>query len=193
MVGITGASGSPIAQAVVDKLLERSVRVAAIASGPAKMVWREEMGESFGTALERWAESEGFRSYSNGDFLSPIASGTYPTRGMAVVPCSMGTVAAISVGMADNLIRRSADVCLKERRPLVLVPRETPLTAIQLENMAKLARVGAVVLPPEPAFYLHPGSLADVVDFVAERTLMALGVTDSLPDRFRYDGMDGGY
>ena len=107
---------------------------------------------------------------------------------MAVVPCSMGTIAAIAHGLADNLLRRAADVCLKERRPLVLVPRETPLSAIHLENMAALARLGATVLPPLPAFYLRPRSIDDVVDFVAERTLMALGLTDALPGDMRYEG-----
>ena len=93
------------------------------------MVWREEMDESFGAALERWADSGGFTHYASGDLAAPIASGTFPVRGMAIVPCSMATAAAVAHGFADNLIRRAADVTLKERRPLVMVPRESERAA----------------------------------------------------------------
>ena len=103
----------------------------------------------------------------------------------------MATVAAIAHGLSDNLIRRAADVCIKERRPLVLVPRETPLNAIHLENMASLARLGVTILPPEPPFYLRPQSIDEVVEFVAQRTLLALGVIEALPQGMRYEGPDG--
>jgi 4-hydroxy-3-polyprenylbenzoate decarboxylase len=186
IVGITGASGSRLAESLIDKLLNLLIPVIAIASSPAKMVWQSEMTESFGATIERWSSSSYFKLHSNGDFLAPISSGTFPTRGMAIVPCSMATTAAISIGLADNLIRRSADVCLKERRPLVLVPRESPLTAIHLENMTKLANLGAVILPPEPAFYLHPKSVDEVIDFISERAIYALGITDVLPDNLQY-------
>jgi 4-hydroxy-3-polyprenylbenzoate decarboxylase len=119
---------------------------------------------------------------------APIASGTFPTLGMVVVPCSMATVAAIAHGLSDNLLRRAADVCLKERRPLVLVPRETPLNAIHLENMASLARLGVAILPPEPPFYLKPQTISDVVDFVVQRVLSALGVIEALPESMQYEG-----
>jgi 4-hydroxy-3-polyprenylbenzoate decarboxylase len=188
VVGISGASGAVLARATIDRLLAMELPVIATASAAARMVWREEMDESFGEALERWVDSGDFTYYAIGDLAAPIASGTFPSLGMAVVPCSMGTVAAIAHGLADNLLRRAADVCLKERRRLVLVPRETPLSAIHLENMATLARLGATVLPPLPAFYLRPRSIDDVVDFVAERTLMALGLTDALPGDMRYEG-----
>ena len=107
---------------------------------------------------------------------------------MAVVPCSMATLAAIAHGLADNLVRRAADVCIKERRPLVLVPRETPLNAIHLENMASLARLGVTILSPEPAFYLRPKTIDDVVDFIVQRTIMALGLSDVLPPEMQYTG-----
>ncbi len=180
-----------MAQSLIERLLELSTPVVAIASSAARMVWQEEMAESFGVVLERWRENSGFSFYSNGDFLAPIASGTYPTRGMAIMPCSMATLAAIAIGMANNLVRRAADVCLKERRPLVIVPRETPLTVIQLENMTKMASLGAIIVPPEPAFYLHPSDISDVVDFVVERTILALGITEALPERFQYRGIEG--
>ena len=186
IVGITGASGSRLAESLIDRLLNLSIPVVAIASSPARMVWQSEMSESFGATIERWSSSQYFKLYSNGDFLAPISSGTFPTRGMAIVPCSMATTAAISIGLADNLIRRSADVCLKERRPLVLVPRESPLTAIHLENMAKLANLGAMILPPEPAFYLHPKSVEEVIDFVSERVLYGLGIIDVLREDLQY-------
>jgi 4-hydroxy-3-polyprenylbenzoate decarboxylase len=100
----------------------------------------------------------------------------------------MATVAAVSHGFSDNLIRRAADVCLKERRPLVLVPRETPLNAIHLDNMASLARLGVTILPPEPPFYLKPESMQDIADFVANRVMNALGLSDALPEDMRYSG-----
>ncbi|MDE2717963.1 MAG: UbiX family flavin prenyltransferase [Chloroflexota bacterium] len=105
---------------------------------------------------------------------------------MVVTPCSMATVAAISSGFADNLLRRAADVTLKERRPLVIVPRETPLTETHLENMARLARQGVVVLPPHPPFYLGDGSIRHTVDFIVERTMVALGLTDRMPQGMTY-------
>ena len=188
VIGITGASGSALARATIEELLSLGASVIATASSAARMVWQEEMDESFGVALERWSDSGDFTYYATGDLKASIASGTFPTRGMAVVPCSMATVAAIAHGLADNLLRRAADVCLKERRPLVLVPRETPLSAIHLENMASLARHGVTILPPEPAFYLKPQTIDEVVDFIVQRTLVAIGIIDDLPESMRYDG-----
>ena len=192
IVGITGASGAAIARATIDRLLDAGQSVVASASPAARMVWRQEVDESFGHAIERWDDVGDFTYYPSGDLTAPIASGTFPARGMAIVPASMSTVAAIAHGLADNLIRRAADVCLKERRPIVLVPRETPLTATHLDNLAALARAGATVLPPHPAFYLDQRTIDDVVDFVAGRTLVALGVLDALPEHMRYDGPEGG-
>jgi 4-hydroxy-3-polyprenylbenzoate decarboxylase len=113
-----------------------------------------------------------------------MASGSNPGDGMAICPCTMGTLGAIAGGLADNLIERAADVMLKEKRPLVLVPRETPLSAIHLENMLKLARAGAVILPPSPGFYAHPRSVADLVDFVVARVLDHLQVPNALVARW---------
>ena len=192
VVGISGASGSLLASATIDQLLSNGLPVIATASSAARMVWEEEMEESFGVAIERWSDSGAFTYYAIGDLRAPIASGTFPTQGMAVVPCSMATVGAIAHGVSDNLIRRAADVCLKERRPLVLVPRETPLNAIHLDNMAALARLGVTILPPEPPFYLRPQTLDDLVGFVAQRTLAALGVIEALPQHMRYEGPNAG-
>ena len=186
VVGITGASGSLLARAAIDVLLDMRVPVIASASSAARMVWREEMDESFGAALERWEDGGDFTHYPSGDLAAPIASGTFPVRGMAIVPCSMATAAAVAHGFADNLIRRAADVTLKERRPLVMVPRESPLSALHLENLATAARLGAAVIPPEPAFYLEQETMGDVAAFVTQRVLLALGVIDALPEEMQY-------
>ena len=188
VVGISGASGSAIASRLIDALLAMNAPVIATASSAARMVWQQEMDRSFGEALEQWQSAGDFTYYPPGDLAAPIASGTFAAHGMAIVPCSMSTVAAIAHGFSDNLIRRAADVCIKERRPLTLVPRETPLSAIHLENMASLARLGITILPPEPPFYLKPQSLDDVVDFVVNRALASLGLIDALPDSMRYEG-----
>ena len=188
IVGITGGSGSILAQSIIDHLLLKDISVIVVASGAARMVWQEEMEESWGEALERWGEYDHFTHYPNGYIGAPIASGTYPTAGMVIVPCSMTTLSAISHGFADNLIRRAADVCLKERKPLVLMPRETPLNTIHLDNMASLSRMGVTVLPPVPAFYLKPKSIEDVVVFLANRALDALNVIETLPECLIYKG-----
>ena len=192
VIGMTGASGAALAGSTIDLLLATERPVIATASSAARMVWREEMGESFGAALERWVDSGDFTYYAVGDLTAPIASGTFQTAGMAIVPCSMGTAAAVAQGLSDNLLRRAADVCLKERRPLVLVPRETPLSAIHLENLARLARLGAAVVPPMPAFYLKQRSIDDLVDFISHRVLLGLGLVDSLPNSMQYRASEQG-
>ena len=188
VVGISGASGSILAKETVDELLRREVPIVLVCSNDARLVWQEEMDDPFNETLIRWREDPHFTHYSIGDMRAPIASGTYPTHGMVVVPCSMGSIAAISHGLASNLLLRAADVCLKERRKLVVVPRETPLHAVHLENMLTLARMGVVVLPPEPAFYLKPDGVQDIVRFVVGRILVALGIDESLDEGFQYTG-----
>ena len=134
---------------------------------------------------ERFGARDGqLTVFGREDWMAPVASGSNPADAMAICPCTMGTLAAIAGGLADNLIERAADVMLKERRPLVLVPRETPLSAIHLENMLKLARAGAVILPPAPGFYDRPASIADLVDFVVARVLDQLGVPHALGPRW---------
>ena len=188
VVGMTGASGAELGRAMVDRLLSISIPVVLTVSGAARVVWRQEVDESFGVTLERWSDMPGFSYHSAGDIQAPIASGTYPTLGMVIVPCSMATIAAVSHGLADNLVRRAADVCIKERRPLVVVPRESPLSVIHLDNMASLARLGVTVLPPEPAFYLRQSTVDDVIAFVVERVVVALGIEPKLPADMRYQG-----
>ena len=188
IVGISGASGSILAKETVDELLRRDLPMALVCSNDARLVWQEEMEEPFGETLSQWREHPRFTHYAIGDMRAPIASGTYPIHGMVAVPCSVASIAAMANGMAGNLLLRAADVCLKERRRLVVVPRETPLHAIHLENMLTLARMGVVVLPPEPAFYLKPSGMGDVVRFVVGRIMVALGIDESLEEGLQYTG-----
>ncbi|MCH7737659.1 MAG: UbiX family flavin prenyltransferase [Chloroflexi bacterium] len=188
VVGITGASGSVMARATVDELLRRDIPTVALCSNPGRMVWQEEMGENFADTLVEWQEHPAFVHYPINDLRAPVASGTYPTAGMVIVPASMNSIASLAGGLSGNLLLRSADVCLKERRPLVLVPRETPLHSIHLENMLTLSRMGAVVIPPEPAFYLKPKGIGDIVDFVVARIFVALGLDQAMPEGMQYQG-----
>lgn len=186
IVGISGASGSVLARRTVDELLRREIPTIGVCSNGGKLVWQDELGVSFNDTLAEWREHPQFTAYSINDLRAPIASGTFATSGMVVVPCSMNSVASIAHGLSNNLLLRAADVCLKENRRLVLVPRETPLHSIHLENMLTLSRIGATILPPEPAFYLHPQGIDDIVRFVVGRVLVALGVADELPIDLQY-------
>jgi 4-hydroxy-3-polyprenylbenzoate decarboxylase len=186
VVGITGASGSVLARSTVEELLRRDVPTVVVCTNSARLVWQDELGGSFNDSLAEWREHPRLTYYPINDLRAPIASGTYPTAGMVVVPASMNSIAAIAHGLASNLVLRAADVCLKERRRLVLVPRETPLQSIHLENMLTLSRVGAVILPPEPAFYLHPRGIDDLVRFVVGRIMVALGIDEALEKDLQY-------
>ena len=188
VVGMSGASGSIIASRLIDALIKLDVKVVLIASHASRIVWKQEMEESFGEFLERIMETGRVKNFHIGDIQAPMASGTYPIRGMVIVPCSMATVAALSMGLADNLLRRAADVCFKERRPITIIPRETPLSQLHLENLSKLASMGANIIPPQPAFYLKPKSVDDIVEFLVQRVLVASGINDVLPYDMRYNG-----
>ena len=148
IVGISGASGSVLARSTVDELLARDIPTIVVCTNAARLVWQEELDVPFGETLSEWQEQPHFAQYAIGDLRAPIASGTFATAGMAIVPCSMNSIASIAHGMANNLLLRAADVCLKERRRLVVVPRETPLHSTHLENMLSLSRAGGVILPP---------------------------------------------
>ncbi len=185
-MGITGASGAVMARSTVDSLLARDIPTVALCSNAARMVWLEELDCSFNETLVEWQEHPAFSHYAINDLRAPIASGTHPAAGMVIVPASMNSVASLANGLSGNLLLRAADVCLKERRPLVLVPRETPLHSIHLENMLALSRMGAVILPPDPAFYLKPVTVDDIVNFVVSRVMVALGIDETLPVDLQY-------
>ena len=186
IVAMSGASGAILASKTIDALMDQGVHVSAIASGPFRMVWNQEMAESFGERIEKWSDFPHFTMYAPGDVAAPIASGSYPIDGMIIVPSSMSTVASIRNGITDNLIKRAADVCLKEGRKLVIVPRETPLNAIHLENMGYLARLGVTILPADPAFYLGIKTIEESAEITAQRGLLSLQVISELPERIRY-------
>ena len=192
-VAFTGASGLPYGLRLLECLIEARARVYLLYSPAAQVVARQELELTLPTQpaaaaayfAERYrAEPGQLTVFGREDWMSPVASGSNPADAMAVCPCSMGTLGALAAGMADNLIERAADVMLKERRTLVLVPRETPLSAIHLENMLKLSRAGAVILPPSPGFYGHPRTIEDLVDFVVARVLDELGVEHKLGHRW---------
>ena len=191
VVGITGASGAVMARSMVDALLRRDIPTVALCSNAGRLVWQEEIGEHFNETLIEWQEHPAFAHYPINDLRAPVASGTYPTAGMVIMPASMNSIASLASGLSGNLLIRTADVCLKERRPLVLVPRETPLHSIHLNNMLTLSRMGAVVVPPEPAFYLKPQSIEDIVDFVVARVFVALGLDQAMPEKMQYQGPKG--
>jgi 4-hydroxy-3-polyprenylbenzoate decarboxylase len=192
-LAFTGASGMPYGLRTLECLLAARVGVYLLYSPAAQLVARHELDLVFPTQpaaatayfAERYRAQPGqLIVFGREDWLAPVASGSSPADAMAICPCSMGTLGSLAAGLADNLIERAADVMLKERRPLLLVPRETPLSAIHLENMLKLARAGAVIVPPAPGFYGHPQSIDDLVDFVVARVLDQLGVDHELGPRW---------
>ncbi len=175
VVGISGASGMPIAVRTLEELHRAEAEVALVVSDGAAAVLREESGIG-AESLDRLVAHR----YSDQDLAAPIASGSNPTRGMVVVPCSATTVARIALGLGDGLLARAAHVHLKERRPLLLVPRETPLSPILLGHLARLSELGVVVLPPSPAYYLHPRSVEEITDYLAGKILDHLGIAHRL-------------
>jgi 4-hydroxy-3-polyprenylbenzoate decarboxylase len=183
----------PYGLRLLECLLAAQCRVYLLYSSAAQIVAKQECDLTLPTqpreAMRFFAERHGARDgqltvFGREDWMAPVASGSNPADAMAICPCSMGTIGAIAAGLADNLIERAADVMLKERRPLVLVPRETPLSTIHLDNLLTLSRAGAVIVPPAPGFYHHPRSVADLVDFVVARVLDQLAVPHALGPRW---------
>ncbi len=188
-LAFTGASGLPYGLRLLDCLLKADVRVWLLYSQAAQLVAKQELDmvlpsqprEAQRLFAARFGAREGQLSvFGAQDWNAPPASGSNPPNAYVICPCSMGTLAKVAAGMADDLIARAADVVLKEGRKLVLVPRETPFSAIHLENMLRLSRAGAVILPPSPGFYHHPASVADLVDFVVARILDQLAIPHTL-------------
>jgi 4-hydroxy-3-polyprenylbenzoate decarboxylase len=179
VVGITGASGHLLAQRCIERLLDYGYPILLVCTAPGRRVWGEELDRDLAAAITGWRAQGSVTQYNVNDIGAPIASGGLPTHGMLVVPCSMGTVAGIAAGASGNLLERAADVTLKEFRPLALVPRETPLSVIHLENLLKLARLGVRIVPPMPAFYLRPQSVAEAVEHLVPRVLSALAIPEA--------------
>lgn len=185
-LGITGASGAPYAVRLLRALNELGTPLRLIVSSYGLRLLAEECGidglDALRAATGDWRNVRMFDSLDRG---ATPASGSAPSGGMVVCPCSMGTLASIAAGTSRNLVERAADVALKERRALILVPRETPLSLLHLENMARLTRAGATILPASPGFYHDPRSIDDLVDFVVARILDHLGLEHSLGSRWR--------
>jgi flavin prenyltransferase len=189
VVGITGASGAPYAVRLLQQLTAAHRPVSLIVSKYGLRLLETEAGIGSIDELRKTVGKDAWDScvetFSNEDRGAPPASGSALTAGMIVCPCSMGTLSAIAVGASRSLIERAADVTLKERRKLILVPRETPLSAIHLGNMLRLARAGAVVMPASPGFYHRPRQISDLVDFLVARMLDHLGVEQRLVQPWR--------
>lgn len=189
-LALTGASGLAYGLRLLESLLRAERPVQLVYSQAAQIVARQELdlelpsrpAEARAALLARLpgVPAELLQVFGREEWFAPIASGSNPPQAMVVCPCTMGTLAAIAQGLSDNLIERAADVVLKEGRKLILVPRETPFSVLHLENMLRLARAGAVILPPSPGFYQRPQSVAEIVDFVVARVLDQLQVPHRL-------------
>lgn len=192
-LAFTGASGMPYGMRLLECLLKSGQRVHLVYSQAAQIVAKQEIGlvlssrppEAARVLRERMGEFSGeLQVFGRDDWYAPMASGSNPGDAMVICPCTMGTLAKVACGISDDLIARAADVMLKEKRTLILAPREMPFSVIHLENMLKLAQAGAVIMPPNPGFYYQPQNVQDMVDFVVARIMDHLGVTNTLMPRW---------
>ncbi|PMR77050.1 aromatic acid decarboxylase [Billgrantia endophytica] len=200
-VAITGASGAQYGLRLIEALVSANHEVWVMISKAAYLVIATETEQALPARPERLeevlVERSGavpgqIRCFGREDWMAPVASGSGAASAMVICPCSTGTLSAVATGASNNLIERAADVALKERRRLILVPRETPLSAIHLEHMLNLTRLGAVILPAAPGFYHQPVSIDDLVDFIVARILNQLGIAHRLMPRWgeRSDGRE---
>jgi 4-hydroxy-3-polyprenylbenzoate decarboxylase len=188
VVGVSGASGIVLALHVLRALTSQGHRVELTLSQYALYTASLELGKAYGTPakfLAKLEKKELITLHSNHDVGCAIASGSFLTDGMIIIPCSVATLAAVACGLGDNALRRAADVTLKEKRPLILVPREAPFSEIHLENMLKLSRLGAIIIPPVPAWYTEPKSIEDVEKFIVGKVLDALKLEHNLYPRWK--------
>lgn len=194
-LGITGASGAPYALRLLECLVAADYNVFVLISSAAKVVFATE--EDLKIPAKPEAAAEFFRQRFNArpdqitvcgkeEWFSPVASGSAAPKQMVICPCSTGTLSAVACGASDNLIERAADVVLKERGQLIMVPREMPLSPLHLENMLKLSRMGVTMMPAAPGFYHQPQTIADLIDFVVARILDHLDIDQSLMPRWGY-------
>lgn len=189
MVAISGASGAVYARRLLEVLPEAYDTIYLSASDNAIGIVRDELGVSGISALGCQSKGDAipvaYQILDSGDLSAPPASGSHDYDGLVAIPCSMGLVGRIAAGVSSDLVTRAADVCLKERRKLILVVRETPLSLIHLRNMTALTEAGAIILPAAPAFYDKPQSIDDLVDFVVDRVLRSLGLDIRLREGWR--------
>jgi 4-hydroxy-3-polyprenylbenzoate decarboxylase len=183
VIGITGASGSIYGIRLIRELALKKHLVDVVITSAGKMVMKEELGVPGFEKMEKLGLSKisnRIRVWENDNFEAPFMSGSCAPEAVVLIPCSVGKLAAVANGISGNLLERTADVALKERRPLILVVRETPLSLIHLENMVKVARAGAQILPAMPAFYNHPKTIDDMVNFVVGKVLDLLRIEHNL-------------
>lgn len=190
VVGISGASGVILAHRLMEELTSSGHTIELVMSQSAQYTASIELGKELATAAKYVAQlpvsmKGSISIHSIHDVGCAIASGSYPVDGMIIIPCSMATLAAIAVGLSDNVLRRAADVTLKEKRPLIIVPRESPLSELHLENLLKLCRLGATIVPPVPAWYTAPQTLEDVENFIVGKVLDALHLDHQLYKRWK--------
>lgn len=193
IVGLTGASGSVYFCRLLDFLCRQDVEVYIVASEQGEKVLAHETGTDLAQLVRQWSKQTAHVVLEdNGNLFSTIASGSFRCDAMVILPCSMNTLAEIAHGITGTLLTRAADVMLKERRRLLVVPRETPLSAIHLRNMLTLAELGATVLPAMPGFYHQPRTLDDLVDFVVGKTLDSLNIDNDLFQRWKGEEKENG-
>lgn len=181
VVGITGASGSIYAKRLIEVLVEEGVQVNVVASDNGRQVFGFELGISLNKFIENLSLTySNIKLENNNNMFSGVASGSNKYDAVIIAPCSMGTLAEISHGLSRSLLTRAADVALKEGRKLVIVPRETPLNTIHLENMCKLSKMGVGIIPAMPGFYHHPSSIEEIVDFLIGKILDYLNIENNL-------------
>lgn len=188
IVGITGASGVIYGLRLLEVLLKQQTEVHLVVTNPGRIVIEQEMkwdmqGDWKANIRAHLPEGS-ITVYDDSDIAAPIASGSFRVDGMLVIPCTMASIAALACGSARSLLERAADVMLKEKKPLLLVPRETPLSSIHLRNMLLLAEAGAHIIPAMPAFYTHPATVEDMVDFVVGKVLDAMNIDHNLFKRY---------
>lgn len=191
IVGLTGASGIVYGIRLLEVLLSSGAEVHLVMTDPARIVLEQELDWCF---EQDWYETVrthlppgNLKIYSNQDIAAPIASGSFRVDGMVVIPCTMASVSAFAIGASRSLLERAADVMLKEKKPLILVPRETPLSTIHLRNMLTLSESGAHIVPAMPGFYSKPESIGDLVNFLTGKVLDALGFDHELFERYGAD------
>lgn len=197
VVAICGASGVIYGIRLLKALLESGAAVSLVVSQAGRQVLAHEAGfedDDIETFLIKQgveiSSQSSLRVYDNDDFFAPFASGSYQFDAMVVAPCTMGTLGSIASGLANNLILRAADVCLKEKRPLILLPRETPLNRIHIENMLKLTDAGSLIVPPAPSFYSRPLTIDSLVDTVIARVLDHLKIVHKLVEPWGAENME---
>lgn len=181
VIGITGASGSIYAKRMIEVLVQQGIQVHVIATEKGKQVFKYELNLNLAQWIKELSESySNVKLENHQNLFAGVASGSHGFDAVVILPCSMGTLAEISHGLSRNLLTRAADVALKEGRKLVIVPRETPFNTIHLENMTRLSKVGAAIIPAMPGFYHHPQTMDDLINFVVGKVLSYLNIEHNL-------------